>query len=232
MIQTNRGIETQALSDMILPKGESILSIPTSCQAEANNLWIPYRLQMHGPTLHHKETAWKDSNIDLKAWKDITASSKNLTSMLSQGKAELTQVLKNITANLGDFTDYTATIRDVNVRPQLHDGSATASPYDTHPIFSYSVTGIIICLGTLLIINLARRIWQSQWLTCINPPTDHEHRRPSTDKSDRIVVNFTPKDDQVRFLPQETRKSTATIARSNRAPRTKRREETITLEDE
>jgi hypothetical protein len=230
LIRNSRGLETQALSDMVLPKGESVLNIPTTCQAEARNLWIPYRLQLHGPTLHHRELAWKIPQIDLQAWSAITTSSKNLTTLLAQGKAELTQVLRNITTDLGDFTEYTAQIKDFHLKPQSNDGYVSLSPYTTHPIFSFTITGIMICLGTCLILNVIRHIWNGTWTECCTFRTPNRQGLPATDRSERIVVNFSPKEEQVRFLPSES--SRPIIATARPPPKTIRKTKHVNKEDD
>jgi hypothetical protein len=98
-----------ARPDMILPKGEHIVYLPHNCQAELGYIWIPFRLKLHGSTIH-KLGFPGDTPIDMDDWTKITQSSKNLTTLLQYGHAFLNDFLLNTNNTIHDFTDYVAHI--------------------------------------------------------------------------------------------------------------------------
>jgi hypothetical protein len=194
MVTGTKDLLKRAQVDVLAPKGESILTVPNTCQAVTDNLWLPYRLHLQGPQLHHQGHQLPPINVNLPEWNRITATAMDLPNTLARGHAELVNMLSDMNRTGIRFADYANNVKNrIDIQP-ITPGHTES--INTHHYLSYSALLVTLTLLTGLMCMECRR--QGFCCTCCRQPTGST--QPDSRGRESIVVNFAPKTERVRFI--------------------------------
>jgi hypothetical protein len=176
-----------AKPDLLLPPGEHILQLPDQCQAQIADLWIPFRLRLHNTALHAK-TLLHTPTFNENDWHKISQSSTNISSLLTNGHAQLLALMAHSNSSITEYRDF---LRTVQPHAGLHLINPTkqytidpASDYLSHLIYA------AFALSTLLVVGLITTT------VCKLVLRRRKHRQPTP------LVRYDVSPHALRLVPQ------------------------------